>query len=279
MHRGVLKIVAIAIPVLFLLGIGFAAIMRARAYSQRMQCEYNLGRVGLFGMWTYMEPALAKDAPRGVNDPNRWRSLPPDFQPAADLKFPPGTLANPSLPPERRLSWQVVLLPYVDREDVYAGLVLTKAWDDEANVGAAGKFVRVLACPSQFDRDHPALAHYIGMAGIGPDAARRPASDPRAGLFRYDGQTKVGELQRGLSYTLTIMESGRHLGPWAAGGPPTLRGVELDVPPLIGPDGQFGGHPQGANAAFADGSVRFQNHDIEPRVLARLTTLAVRDPE
>ena len=279
MYRGVLKILAIAIPVLFLLGIGFAAIMRARAYSQRMQCEYNLGRIGLFGMWTYMEPALVKDAPRGVNDPNRWKTLPPDFQPAADLKFPPGTLANAALPPERRLSWQVVLLPYLDRDDVYASLDLTKAWDDEANAGAAGKFVRVLACPSQFDKSHPALAHYIGMAGIGPDAARLPARDPRAGLFRYDGQTQVGDLQRGLSYTLTIMESTRHLGPWSAGGPPTLRGLDPADLPLLGSDGQFGGHPGGANAAFADGSVRFQNSNIDPRVLERLATLAARQPE
>lgn len=270
MYRGVLKILLIAIPVLLLLAIGLMAVMRARDYSQRMQCEYNLGRVGLFGVWTYMEPDLMKDAPKGANDANRWLALPGNIQPGADLRFPPGTLPNPVLSPEHRLSWQVILLPYLDRDENYAAFDLTKAWDDQANAAAAGKFVRVLACPSQFDKHEPALACYIGMAGIGTGAPKLPSSDPRAGLFRYDGQTKVGELVRGLSNTLTIIETSRHLGPWAAGGPPTLRGLDPNELPLIGPGQQFGGHPRGANAAFADGSVRFQNYDIDARVLQRL---------
>jgi prepilin-type processing-associated H-X9-DG protein len=279
MYRGVLKILLIGIPVLFLLGIGLMAVMRARDYSQRLQCQYNLGRVGLFGMWTYMEPEMMKDVPKGANDADRWRALPNDFQPGTDMKFPPGTLANPLLPPEKRLSWQFILLPYLDQGELYADFNSTKAWDDPANAAAAGKFVRFLACPSQFDSSHPATAHYIGMAGIGADAPQLPTSDPRAGLFHYDGQAKVGDLARGLSNTLSMMESSRHLGPWAAGGPPTLRGLDSNDMPFIGPERQFGGHPRGANAAFADGSVRFQNYDIDPRVFQRLVTLAVREPE
>jgi prepilin-type processing-associated H-X9-DG protein len=279
MHRGVLKIVAIAIPVLFLLGIGLMAVMRAREYSQRMQCQYNLGQVGLFAMWSYMEPIELKGIPRAANDPNRWRALPPDFQPKADLEFPPGTQPNPKLPPEHRLSWEFILLPYLDRDELYARFDQSKAWDEEPNAIPAHQFVRFLACPSQFKKSEPALADYVGMAGIGMDAPRLPASDPRAGVFRYDGRTKLSDLARGLSNTLDIVETTRHLGPWAAGGPATVRGLDPNEGPLIGPNRPLGGHPTGANAAFADGSVRFLSLTIDPRVLERLSTLAVRGQE
>ncbi len=195
------------------------------------------------------------------------------------MEFPPGTLPNSKLPPEHRLSWELILLPYLDRDDLYAQFDQSKAWDEEPNATPAGAFVRPLACPSQFNRNDPALADYIGMAGIGTNAPYLPASDPQAGVFRYEGRTKVSDLARGLSNTLDIVESARHLGPWAAGGKATVRGLDPGDVPLIGPNRQFGGHPNGANAAFADGSVRFLSHSINPRVIERLSTLAVRDQE
>jgi prepilin-type processing-associated H-X9-DG protein len=274
MYRGVLKLVAISIPVLILLGLGMSAVMRWRESAHRARCQDNLRRVGLFAMWQYADPQMS--LPGG---PQRLFELPGDARPNAESKFPPGTWPNPELPPEHRLSWQFILLPHLGRDELYSSFNLTKAWDDDANAPPAATKVSELACPTQFDNSSPAIAPYIGVAGLGADAPTLTADDPNAGVFRYDGRTEVGKLKRGLSHTITILESGRHLGPWAAGGPATVRGLDPADTPYIGGNRQFGGHPKGANAAFADGSVRFQSVDIAQKVLENLVTLAQRDQE
>ena len=69
-----------------------------------------------------------------------------------------------------------------------------------------------------------------------------------------------------------------HSGPWTAGGPPTVRGIDMDQRPLLGVGGQLGGlHPGGFNALFVDGSVRFLNEIIDPAVLSSMMTIHVKE--
>jgi prepilin-type processing-associated H-X9-DG protein len=76
---------------------------------------------------------------------------------------------------------------------------------------------------------------------------------------------------------MTIIETTRDLGPWAAGGPSTVRGLDPQIQPYIGSGGQFGGsHTDGAYASFADGSVRFMKWNIAPEVFEAFITLADR---
>ena len=272
MYRGVLKLVAIAVPVLLLVGIGMSLVTRWREAAHRARCQNNLRQLGWFAMWSYADEKTA--FPDGRNAANGPMMLPEDARPGLDREFPTGTVFNASLPPERRLSWQVTLLPFLGQDRADVKFDLTKAWDQDDNAAAAATFVQVLACPSQFDRATPALTPYIGMAGLGRDAPRLPAKDARAGFLRYDDPTKVRMLERGLSRTIAILETGRERGPWAAGGPPTVRGLDpADAPSYIGPNRPFGGHVEGTNAAFADGSVRFQSWKISPDVLEKLVTL------
>src|SRR5207245_8200417 len=116
----------------------------------------------------------------------------------------------------------------------------------------------------------------LGRAGLGADAPKLAASDPRAGFFRYDTPTKAGMIKRGLSNTMMILESTRQLGPWAAGGPPTVRGVDTTEQPYVGLGSQFGAHPAGCNVAYADGSVRFMSNSIDAKVFEMLVALADR---
>jgi prepilin-type processing-associated H-X9-DG protein len=63
------------------------------------------------------------------------------------------------------------------------------------------------------------------------------------------------------------------LGSWAAGGSPTIRPL-TKRPYIDGPDGLGGQHPEGCTFGMVDGSVRFINKDIDPKVLEAMTTIA-----
>ena len=74
---------------------------------------------------------------------------------------------------------------------------------------------------------------------------------------------------------MTIAETTFANGPWTAGGPATVRGLDSRRQPYIGRGRQFGkAHRGGAMVAFADGSVRFVKESINPRVFEALSTIA-----
>jgi prepilin-type processing-associated H-X9-DG protein len=119
----------------------------------------------------------------------------------------------------------------------------------------------------------------------------------------------------GSSHKMMVVETTWQNGNWIAGGPPTVRGVPFDPaflnrqgatlvgllagpegefgarigavlqaprpeePALIGPGRPFGGcHEGGLNVLWADGSVRWVNQDIDPRIFRLQATLS-DDPQ
>src|SRR5439155_6547828 len=131
-----------------------------------------------------------------------------------------------------------------------------------------------LLCPSLIDTFSAGgygLLHYPGIAGVGADAARLGRSDPRAGIFGYDEATPLDAVKDGTSNVLLQVESAQNVGPWIAGGPTSVRGVDPTQRPSIGEGRQFGGaHRGGANSAFADGRCEFLSDKISPTVLEML---------
>ena len=74
---------------------------------------------------------------------------------------------------------------------------------------------------------------------------------------------------------MMVIETAKDNGPWIAGGPSTVRGLDLSGLPYLGRNGQFGGtHRGGANVLFADGSVRFIHESIHPQVFEDMATIA-----
>jgi len=192
--------------------------------------------------------------------------------------FPFGTLVNDDLPPPQRLSWYVGAWPFVGEWGSALPVDPDGSWADQpAGEPDFGPQPRVL-CPTLDRRATPegfGIASYVGIAGIGRQAAELPAGDPRAGVWGYDRQTPVQAITDGLRTTLLLAETARNPGPWIAGGPPTVRGVELKSAPMVGSGGQFGGlHPDGANVLKANGTATFLNARIDPNVLAAMATIA-----
>jgi hypothetical protein len=203
--------------------------------------------------------------------------------------LPAGTVPNPALAPEQRLSWYVEVLPFLEQQNLYSTIDRRKGWEDSANETAVRLHLRMLYCPDwgrEKDLDPPYLTAYLGVAGQGADAATLPAGDPRVGVFGYDRCTSLDEIKDGTSRTLLILESARDNGAWAQGGAGTVRGLVSGEQPYLGSGRPFGGthfaentvfgrgKSIGCNAALADGAVRFLNESIAPPVLEALVTIA-----
>src|SRR5262249_35803766 len=87
--------------------------------------------------------------------------------------------------------------------------------------------------------------------------------------------TLMSDITDGASTTMMLAETTMANGPWTAGGPSTVRGLDPARRPYLGPGRQFGGsHQGGAMVAFADGSVRFLRGTIASEVIERLSTVA-----
>ena len=129
----------------------------------------------------------------------------------------------------------------------------------------------------------PDLTNFVGIAGIGPDAAALPKGDRRAGVFGYERQIGVKDITDEHHTTLMVIETGFENGPWAAGGFATTRGLDPARPPYLGADAQFSSnHVERAtsqvtgitNAAFVDASCRSLSEKIDPEVLEAMATIS-----
>jgi prepilin-type processing-associated H-X9-DG protein len=245
---------------LFFIGLFIVGLSQLRDKSQLTACTNNLRRIG-----------------QAVNLYHDQKEHP---------HFPPGTIPNPNLPPDQRLSWMVAVLPYMEREpaidpsaarppgafqkgeELYGRFDRDKGWEAAENRKAMSGSSPWFVCPAAPDHPapgEPALTQYVGLAGLGKDAPVLPKTDPNAGFFGYDRIINRGDVKRGLEQTMIVTERAHAVGPWGAGGPATVTGVDPDRTPFV-PE-QFGGlHPHGANTLFADGHVRFITDRAVPRV-------------
>jgi prepilin-type N-terminal cleavage/methylation domain-containing protein/prepilin-type processing-associated H-X9-DG protein len=149
--------------------------------------------------------------------------------------------------------------------------------------------VPILQCStwgSAFPSEKPWKTTYVGIAGVGSEAAKLPLSHANIGVFGYDRQITFADVKDGTSNTLMILESGWKTGSWAQGGFSTVRGFEPKDKAYMGNGCPFSGthliesslftrgHSVGCNAMMVDGSVRFLNDSISPDVLEALATIA-----
>jgi prepilin-type processing-associated H-X9-DG protein len=243
-----------------LLGFGALILLHMQANAQRLGCANNLGQIGI-GLSRYRERTDT---------------------------FPPGTIANPDLSPERRLSWLVALLPSIERVVApppgkqpgppwYEAIDQRQAWNADANRQLITRRVPGYRCPGEMHRpppNAPGPTNYVGCAGVGAWAATLAKENPQAGFFGYDRTIDLADITRGISNTMSVLETAFEIGPWAAGGYPTVRPIRPGEEPYCGYGRPFGGlHPGGLNVLFADNSVRFVSDQLQPQTLEHLSTI------
>jgi hypothetical protein len=183
----------------------------------------------------------------------------------------------------------VLLLPFLEKQELWSHIDTAQAWDADANQFLAEARLDVFVCPAFADdaKARPSLTSYIGMAGVGADAATFALEHTQAGVFGYDRRVRVTDITDGSSNTMMIIETATGKGPWAAGGPSTVRGLDPDQKPYLAVDGPFGlkhyrdvfrtNARLGSNIGLADGSVRGVLASVSSETLEALATIAGGD--
>src|SRR5262249_5499853 len=142
--------------------------------------------------------------------------------------FPPQAVYSPDGKP--LLSWRVLILPYLEKDDLYKEFHLDEPWDSEHNKKLLAKMPKTYAMPGRQEKE-PTETFYQGFAG--------------KGAF-FDGKqgTKIVDITDGASNTIMVVEAAKAV-PWSK---------PEDIPFDAGkPLPKLGGHFGGvSNAAFCD---------------------------
>lgn len=197
--------------------------------ATRMQCPNNLKLIGL---------AMSKYE-------QAYHSLPPAF--IADSNGRP------------LYSWRVLLLPFLEQDELYNRVKLDEPWDSPHNrsVLQDEAVAQRFHCPwADNPKDETTYVMIVGpnMISDGPHSVR------------------FADIKDGLSNTIMIAEvknSGIH---WAEPRDLDFREMSFRV---NDPDGKgiSSNHHGVANVGFADGSVRTIGGDFDPKLLKALITI------
>ena len=196
-------------------------------------------------------------------------------------RFPEGVAGGAlMLKAETRLSWIAALLPFLGHADWH--VEPDYDWNNSHNQVTKQPLAEVInpaigpaaatATPGRHSPSDYPVTHYVGVAGVGEDAALLPADDPRAGMFGYNRQTRQEDLVRGGAHTIAVLGVQDQCGPWGQGGRATVRTLTRR-PYVNGPDGFGSGQANGMMVGYADGHAGFLSKDTDPHVFEQLATL------
>jgi prepilin-type N-terminal cleavage/methylation domain-containing protein/prepilin-type processing-associated H-X9-DG protein len=214
--------------------------------------------------------------------------------------FPSGALDRKTArnPQGKQLSWNVLLLPFIEEQSLARRFDLTKGYSAVQNRAAAGQRVSTYECPSTAllaaDRtgmttgdlnrngrwdagDDLAFTDYggnFGFSGLG-----KPYM---SGVLLYETPVPIAKITDGTAHTIIVAEdTGRGAafdGQWANGENifDTSRPVnDRTQPEYRWHDNEmWSDHPGGANVLLCDGSVRFVAEQLDLLTLAALCTRA-----
>jgi hypothetical protein len=231
----VMAIIAVVIPITtVLVTFLFAAVEGFGRTAYRAQCTNNLKQVSL---------AI-------LNYQDAYHALPPAY-----------TVDAGGRPLH---SWRTLILPYLEQQDLYATIDLSKPWNDPSNAKALATPVDVYRCP----RSRAPANSTSYLATVADDGYLLPTR-PRA----------LADIKDNHNSTLMLIEtSDEKSRPWME---PTDADEELLLS-LISPKSNFhhrygrktGFAPDGANAGFVDGGVHFLKADTKPDVLRALFSIS-----
>jgi hypothetical protein len=170
--------------------------------------------------------------------------------------FPPAYVADENGKPMH--SWRVLILPYLDRTDLFQAYDFKEPWDGPHNRLLADKMPSVFACPS--NPDAPNCTGYALLVG------------PHAFSSGPTGRT-IDEISSadGAATTLMLVEAANAKINWLE--PRDLNVEEMSF--VINKSSQeiTSHHAGAAVVSYCDGRTSTQPFDIKPEALKALTTV------
>lgn len=199
----------------------------ARPAGRRAQCQSNMRNVGL--------ALLAYEHDHGA--------LPPAY-----------TVDATGRPLH---SWRTLILPYLEGQELYQTIDLSKPWNDPANAKARETSLSIFRCPEATGLRNTTT--YLALAG--PTHCLVPGN-PR----------RLAEITDSHASTLMVIEAGEENAvPWMAP-------IDADEALVlsIGPNTKLH-HAGGMNACFVDGAVRFLTAKVPASVRRVLMSIAGKE--
>ena len=135
-------------------GLALIYVGRGRSDADRLRCADNQRRIGHLYLLDEVQVAKA---------------------------FPAGTVKFAKLPPEERLSWIVPGLTRLGEKRLSDSIDVAAPWNFDGNAAAGQTVLTFLVCPAIAElrtADGSGVLHYPGLAGVGRDAALKPADAP-----------------------------------------------------------------------------------------------------
>ncbi len=226
------------------------AVQAAREAARRMQCHNRLHQIGL-GLQNYH--AAFNQFPMGVIEP------------------------RPLWPQGKEFAWSASVLPQMEQTAVWEQIDFGVAYDDPKNAAAAAVVISTFLCPSTPRSDNRRQGR--GVTDYGGIYGERIVStnNPPSGVMIHDRAIRFRDILDGTSTTVMVSEDADFPdGQWISGKNLFDQAFAINQAPRFEND-MRSFHPQGVNASFADGSVRFLNESMDLNVLAAICTRAGKE--
>ena len=272
-----------------LLGLLLPAIQMAREAARRMKCSNNLKNLAL-GM-------------------HHFHDVHGHLPPARILgPFEPMRIAHPV-----EHAWSGFLLEFIEQSALADAYNLQRDFRDPANRHVVTQDLSIFVCPSSPSRTHDvfssggfvewetAPSDYVPIMRVDRSLVLAGLIQPAGSLHGALGSNRLNgfrDIRDGQSHTLLLTEAAGRPQYWRAGLPAgemrvrgsgwgdarnafSMHGATRDGSHSPGPcavnctnDREiYAFHPQGANVALVDGSVRFLSETIGIRETAKLVTM------
>ncbi len=157
-------------------------------------------------------------------------------------------------------SWRTLILPFLEQKALYDQIDLTKPWDDPANQRVRETVLKVYECPSN-ETHESMMTHTTYLAVVVP-----------GGCFNKTGPRVLAVITDRRDLTMMLIEVGqKHAVHWMSPQDATEevilnRETEGDLV-----------HPEGSQAAFVDGSVKYLTRIVRSDVLKALISIDGKD--
>ena len=213
------------------------AVSSAREATRRTQCTNNIKQIGL-AFHTYHD---------------RYHSFPPAYTVDADGK--------------PLHSWRVLILPFLDKEELYAKIRLDEPWDSEHNRQFHETAISVYRCPS--DGIFKTLKAKFPLLRASGNCYYSVVTGEKT-IFPGDKALSLSALTDGPSNTILVVE---RMIPVCWMDP--MHEISFETA-ILGVNRELmgigSGHIGGCNVGLADGSMHYLSETVKPEILEAALT-------